>query len=89
MLHSSSDSCPLTHVKKLVCALLEVTLFNHTHVEMDTDIATGNKSAIVALLNYLRDKFDLEFYFTKLLREEQYDASSEIGTSNMLLFCMF
>lgn len=52
-----------------------------------TDIATGNKIPIVALLDYLRDKFDLEFYFKKLLREEQYDTSSEISTINML-FCM-
>jgi hypothetical protein len=45
---------------------------------LDSDIVSMRVESIVLLLTYLRDKFDLDFLFQKLLNEDLKDEEKEI-----------
>lgn len=62
----------------MIHALLLLTTALRCAHPLDTDIVSMRVESIVLLLTYLRDKFDLDFLFQKLLNEDLKDEEKEI-----------
>lgn len=61
----------------MIHALLLTAALRCAH-PLDSDIVSMRVESIVLLLTYLRDKFDLDFLFQKLLNEDLKDEEKEI-----------